>query len=117
MYASVDGTDFVINEPAPFSSKCYSHKDNGPDLRYDSAVSLSEYSIVLASGRHACGSFLKKRFFRNNKGPLLIIMSLSWRTQDTVGLSVFAKMIYVQAVNSTSYIRLHVLDMRQQIKG
>ena len=53
---SVDGTDCRICEPSPFSSKWYSHKFNGPGLRYEVAVSISTGHLVWAYGPFPCGS-------------------------------------------------------------
>jgi hypothetical protein len=43
---SVDGTDFQINEPTPFSKGYYSHKFNGPGLRYEIALNIMTGDIV-----------------------------------------------------------------------
>lgn len=52
---SVDGTDCPIQEPQPFSSKWFSHKLNGPGVRYEVAVSTGGGDIVWVSGPYACG--------------------------------------------------------------
>lgn len=36
----VDGTDFRIEEPKPFSSGWYSHKFNGPGVRYEVGLAI-----------------------------------------------------------------------------
>ena len=38
--ASVDGTDFRIQDPVPFSEKWYSYKFKGPGLRYEVGLSV-----------------------------------------------------------------------------
>ena len=43
---SVDGTDFRIPQQSPFSSAWFSHKFNGPGLRYEVGVSIIGGSIV-----------------------------------------------------------------------
>lgn len=51
---SIDGTDFIINEPSPFSSQWYSHKTNGPGLRYEIGVSILG-EIVWVNGPFPAG--------------------------------------------------------------
>jgi len=63
-YTSVDGSDFRINEPTPFSTKWYSHKHNGPGLRYEIAVSIFGGRIVWASGPFKCGENSDVSIFR-----------------------------------------------------
>lgn len=53
---SVDGTDFIIYEPTPFSSQWFSHKSNGPALRYEVALSVHRAKIVWAFGPFAAGT-------------------------------------------------------------
>jgi hypothetical protein len=43
---TVDGTDFRIYEPTPFSPMWYSHKYKGPGLRYEVALSIRGGDIV-----------------------------------------------------------------------
>ena len=43
---SVDGTDFCIQQPRPFNKMWYSHKFNGPVLRYGVAISVKSVDIV-----------------------------------------------------------------------
>ena len=42
---SVDGTDFLINEPKPFDNCWFSHKFRGPGLRYEVEVSIEPLKI------------------------------------------------------------------------
>lgn len=42
---SVDGTDVPIFEPAPFVSRWYSFKLNGPGLRYEVALDITRKKI------------------------------------------------------------------------
>jgi len=46
-FVSLDGTDFSIYEPTPFDAKWYSHKLNGPGLRYEIGICLRTGDIVL----------------------------------------------------------------------
>lgn len=61
---SVDGTDFRIHEPTPFSPRWYSHKFHGPGLRYEVGVSVATGDIVWAHGPFPCGEFSDVRIFR-----------------------------------------------------
>ena len=54
---SVDGTDFCIMEPWPFSTKWWSHKFNGPGLRYEIVVCMQTGWIVMVNGPHPCGDW------------------------------------------------------------
>jgi hypothetical protein len=51
---TVDGTDFKIQQPIPFSKRWYSHKFNGPGLRYEVAVSINGGDIVWTNGPFPC---------------------------------------------------------------
>ena len=42
---SLDGTDFRIREPSPFSTKWWSFKFNGPGLRYEIAIEAESSNI------------------------------------------------------------------------
>lgn len=45
-YASVDGTDCLIEKPSPHSSVWYSHKLNTSALQYEIGVSIEKARIV-----------------------------------------------------------------------
>lgn len=62
---TVDGTDFMICEPAPFSSKWFSHKFKGPGLRYEVAVSIIGGDIVHTNGPFPCGAWPDIKIFRS----------------------------------------------------
>lgn len=62
--ASVDGTDCRIREPSPFSSKWYSHKFNGPGLRYEVGISVAKGDIVWVHGPFPCRSYPDIKIFR-----------------------------------------------------
>ena len=53
---TVDGTDFRIAEPVPFSRVWYTQKFAGPGLRYELAVSLFNGDIVWYNGPFAPGT-------------------------------------------------------------
>ena len=61
---TVDGTDFKIQEPSPFSPMWYSHKFHGLGLRYEVAVSIKGGDIVWVNGPYACGSWPDISIFR-----------------------------------------------------
>lgn len=54
LYAGVDGADVKIYEREPFDTKWFSHRFNGPELRYEIAVSLTFDKILWASGPFEC---------------------------------------------------------------
>ena len=54
---SVDGTDFRIREPSPFSPIWHSHKFRGPGLRYEVGVGICSGGIVWVNGPFPCGSW------------------------------------------------------------
>lgn len=49
-FISVDGTDCPVFEPWPFSKQMYSHKMNGPGIKYELAVCLKTAMIVWVNG-------------------------------------------------------------------
>ena len=52
---SVDGTDFKINEPTPFSDKWYCYKVNHAGLRYEVGICIQTGWIVWINGPYAPG--------------------------------------------------------------
>ena len=61
---SVDGTDFRIYEKSPFWKGWFSHKFNGPALRYEVAVCIQSGEIVWFSGPHPAGKWTDLKIFR-----------------------------------------------------
>lgn len=61
---TVDGVDFQIKEPIPFSTRWHSHKFNGPGLQYEVVVWINAGDIVLYHGPFPCGSFPDIKIFR-----------------------------------------------------
>jgi hypothetical protein len=55
-FVSVDGTNFMIYEQTPFDRRWWSHKFNGPAVRYEIAVAIYNISIVHINGPFACGA-------------------------------------------------------------
>ena len=68
---TVDGTDFKVREPLPFSKKWYSHKFKGPGLRYEIAVCIKTGEIVWFNGPFPCGAFPDITIFRRDLRHLL----------------------------------------------
>ena len=62
---SVDGVEFQIQEPTPFSSIWWSHKFNGPGLRYERVVCIATGWIVAYNGPFECGSWPDLKIFRS----------------------------------------------------
>lgn len=69
---TVDGTDFKIQEPTPFSPMWWSHKFNGAGLRYEVAVSIKGGDIVWTNGPYACGSWPDISIFREKLITMLL---------------------------------------------
>ena len=67
---SVDGTDFRINEPKPFSRKWFSHKFRGAGLRYEVAVAIQSGHIVWTNGPFPAGTPDLKIFRQDLKKQL-----------------------------------------------
>ena len=57
VYVTIDGTDFPIKEPHPFSRQWYSHKFKGPGVRYEIGVCIATGWIVWANGPYPCGEW------------------------------------------------------------
>lgn len=51
---SLDGFDFQILEQRPFSRKWYSHKHNGPGIRYEIGLCVKSGEIVWCHGGYPC---------------------------------------------------------------
>ena len=62
---SVDGIDFSIPEPTPWSSCWWSHKFNGPGLRYEVVICIVTGWIVAFNGPFECGSWPDLKIFRS----------------------------------------------------
>ena len=64
-FVSLDGTDFRIMEPTEFDPKWWSHKFNGPGLRYEVALCILTGDIVRVNGGLPCGEWPDLRLARN----------------------------------------------------
>ena len=64
----MDGADFWIYEPSPYTKEAskdwYSHKYNGPGLRYEIGVSIRGGWIVWINGPFQCGKWMDILIFR-----------------------------------------------------
>ena len=69
---SIDGTDFRIQEPAPFNRTWYSHKFRGPGFRYEVAISL-DGNLVWWNGPWRCGSNPDLAIFRRSLRQSLLL--------------------------------------------
>ena len=54
---TIDGTDFRILEPRPFSKSWFSHKFKGPGVRYEIGVSIATGWIVWVNRPYRCGAW------------------------------------------------------------
>ena len=61
---SVDGTDFRIPEQTPFWKGWWSHKFNGPALRYEVAICIQTGDIVWVYGPFPAGAWPDIKIFR-----------------------------------------------------
>ena len=59
----MDGTDCRILEPTPFSAKWYSHKFNGPGVRYEVGVRIADCMICWVHGPFPAGKFPDQKIF------------------------------------------------------
>lgn len=62
---SVDGTDFRINEPTPFSSEWCSHKFKCAALRYEVSLVIQTGEIASINGPFAAGKYQDLTIFRS----------------------------------------------------
>jgi hypothetical protein len=63
---TIDGTDFRIEEPTPFSSNWFSHKFNGPGVRYEVAICIQTGDIVWINGPFKAGKWSDMKIFRRS---------------------------------------------------
>ena len=72
---SVDGVDFIIQEPAPYvkhiSKIWWSKKHNGPGLRYELGVGIKTSDIVWVHGPFPCGQYNDCTIFNNSLSTFL----------------------------------------------
>ena len=61
---SIDGTDFRIRNPTLFWKGWYSHKFNGPGLRYEVGLSIQGGDIVWVNGPFPAGAWPDINIFR-----------------------------------------------------
>ena len=61
---TVDGVDFLIEEPSDFSSEWYSHKFDGPGVQYKIAVSIVGGNICWINGPFQAGAYNDLKIFR-----------------------------------------------------
>jgi hypothetical protein len=69
---TVDGTDFRIYEPTPWSSKWWSHKFGCAGLRYEIAVCIQTGWIVFTNGPFQCGPCLDLKIFKSQLEGMLL---------------------------------------------
>lgn len=70
-YVTLDGTDFRIAEPMPFSKKWYSHKFKRAGVRYEIAICIQTGEIVFVNGPFACGRWPDVKIFKSKLLGLL----------------------------------------------
>ena len=70
-FMSIHGTDFKINEPSPFDKSWFSHRYNGPGVRYKIGISIETPKIVWSNGPRPCGAYSDLKIFRDGLKHLL----------------------------------------------
>ena len=60
---TVDGTDFQIREPSPFNPAWFSHKFNGPGVRYEFGVCIQTGWLCWIAGPFPAGDFPDQEIF------------------------------------------------------
>ncbi|CAB9496793.1 expressed unknown protein [Seminavis robusta] len=63
---TVDGTDCPINQPTPFCKSWFSHKFEGPGLRYEVGVCIQTGDIVWINGPFRCGAWPDLKIFKRD---------------------------------------------------
>ena len=67
----VDASDFRIHEPIPFDPVWFSHKFNGPALRYEMGVNIQTGHICWLNGPYPAGEYNDLEIFQLNLKGLL----------------------------------------------
>lgn len=63
-FTSLDGVDFKILEPSPFSPVWFSHKFRSAGLRYELALNVRTGFMVWVNGGYPCGMYSDLRLAR-----------------------------------------------------
>ena len=63
---TVDGTDFLVQEPCPFDPGYYSHKLEHAGLRYEIGICIKTGWIVWVNGPFPCGDWPDLRIARSS---------------------------------------------------
>ena len=71
-FVTVDGTDFRIWEPTPFSASWYSHKFHGAGVRYEVVIAIDSGDIVAINGPFRPGDWPDILIFRDRTKGLLL---------------------------------------------
>jgi len=62
---TIDGTDFLIQEPSPFDPQYYSHKFKHAGVRYEIGICIKTGWIVWVMGPFPCGGWSDLRISRH----------------------------------------------------
>ena len=63
-FLSVDRIDCVVQEPMPFDPVWYSHKFNGPAVKYEIGICIQTCHIVWINGPHPAGKINDGELFK-----------------------------------------------------
>lgn len=65
-FCSIDGIDFKIEEPTPFSAQWFSHKFRAAGLRYEVGLNIRTGHIVWSFGGYPCGAYTDLKLARES---------------------------------------------------
>ena len=103
---TVDGVDCHITEKTPFDKKWFSHKFNGPGLRYEVGVCIRTGDIVWINGPFKCGE----------KNDMQIFVSRLMKKLDT-NEKVEADMGYQGMPTKVRHPRVYISLADKKAKG
>lgn len=114
LYASVDGTDYPINEANLFKSTWFSHKFHGPGLLYEIGISIVSGRMVLFNRPLRCCLYSHNKFLIWVWHKFSLQMNMCWLVVYTQMESLSCP---INHKNIIPYIAVYVSGMRKLING
>lgn len=74
VYITIDGTDFPIKEPSPFSPTWYGHKFKNPGVPYEVGVCITTGWIVWMNGPYRAGTWSDLRIAKRPDGLRSVLL-------------------------------------------
>lgn len=116
---SVDGVDFIIQEPYPYvkatSKIWYSKKSNGPGLRYEIGVTIKTGDIVWLHGPFPCGQYNDCSIFNNS---LATFLDENERVEADDGYrAADPKKVKSKSGHSSRYSSVNELDVKNRVRA